>query len=104
MLDSRVRIGRNVRREELDSRLAESTTDVYLLGFVPNTPEVALLRKHEKTILFNYAGEGEHRRNEKNWLRAREAGIDGMLTDYPLECAKLWQRDRASAERTKVKP
>jgi len=27
-----------------------------------------------------------------------------MLTDYPLECAKLWQRDRASADGTKVKP
>ena len=104
MLDSRVRIGSNVRREELDSRLAEGTTDVYLLGFVPDETEVALLRKHGKTILFNYAGAGEHRRNEKNWLRVREVGIDGMLTDYPLECAKLWQRDRASADGTKVKP
>ena len=104
MLDSRVRIGHNVRREELDSRLAEGTTDVYLLGFVPDEVEVALLRKHEKTILFNYAGAGEHRRNEKNWLRVREVGIDGMLTDYPLECAKFWQRDRASADGTKVKP
>lgn len=50
-----------------------------------------MLRKHRKAILFNYAGTGEHRREKKNWLRVRELGIDGMLTDYALECAKLWQ-------------
>ena len=94
--DPRIRIGRNVQREALDSRLAEDSTDVFLLTSVPNEEEVALLRKHGKKILFNYAGTGEHRREEKNWLRARELGIDGMLTDYPLDCAQLWQRNRAS--------
>ncbi|NNE90521.1 MAG: hypothetical protein HKN23_02640 [Verrucomicrobiales bacterium] len=91
-LDPRIRIGRNVKQVELDDRLAEDATDVFLLSFVPNKTEVSSLRKRKKTILFNYAGEGEHRREEKNWLRAREAGIDGMLTDYPLECAILWRR------------
>ena len=52
---------------------------------------MSLLRKHRKAILFNYADTGEHRREKKNWLRVRELGIDGMLTDYALECAKLWQ-------------
>ena len=102
-LDSRIRIGRNVRREKLNSRLAEDAIDVFLLTFVPNEAEVSLLRKHGKQILFNYAGTGEHRREEKNWLRVREVGIDGMLTDYPLDCAKLW-RDRTSADKSKGKP
>jgi len=90
-LDTRIQIGRNIRREDLDSQLAEDAIDVFLLTFVPNEVEVSLLRKHKKTILFNYAGEGEHRREEKNWLRVREVGIDGMLTDYPLDCALLWR-------------
>ena len=94
-LDPRIRIGRNVKREELESRLVEDAIDMFLLTFVPNKAEVTLLRKHGKKILFNYAGEGEHRRDEKTWLRARDVGIDGMLTDYPLDCAMLWQRDRA---------
>ncbi len=103
-LDSRIQIGRNVRREELNVQLAEDAIDVFLLTFVPNEAEVSLLRKRGKKILFNYAGTGAHRRDENTWLRVREVGIDGMLTDYPLDCAKLWQRDRDSADGAKVKP
>ena len=102
-LDPRIRIGRNVRREEIDSRLAEGATDVYLLTSVPNEAVVSLLRKHRKAILFNYAGTGEHRRDKKNWLLVRELGIDGMLTDYVLECAKLWQANPLENE-TQKKP
>jgi len=102
-LDPRIRIGRNVRREEIDSRLAEGATDVYLLASVPNEAEVSLLRKHRRAILFNYAGTGEHRREKKNWLRVRELGIDGILTDYALECAKLWQANPLENE-TQKKP
>jgi glycerophosphoryl diester phosphodiesterase len=102
-LDPRIRIGRNVPREEIESRLAEGTTDIYLLTSVPNEAEVSLLRKYRKTILFNYAGTGEHRREKKNWLRVRELGIDGMLTDYALQCAKLWQANPLENE-TQKKP
>ena len=88
----------------MDSLLAEDSIDVFLLTFVPNQAEVSLLRKHRRTILFNYSGTGEHRREENTWLRVREVGIDGMLTDYPLDCAQLWQRVRAATDSTKVKP
>lgn len=76
---------------------------MFLLTFVPNEAEVSLLRKHRKVILFNYAGTGEHRREKKNWLRVRELGIDGMLTDYALECTKLWQANPLEDE-TQKKP
>ena len=92
-LDPRIRIGRNIRREELDAQLTENAIDVFLLTFVPNENEVAKLRERGKQVLFNYAGEGEHRREEKNWLRVREVEIDGMLTDYPLDCALLWRKN-----------
>jgi len=45
----------------------------------------------------------EHRREKKNWLRVRELGIDGMLTDYALECTKLWQANPLEYE-TQKKP
>ena len=76
---------------------------MFLLTFVPNEAEVSLLRKHRKVILFNYAGTEEHRREKKNWLRVRELGIDGMLTDYALECTKLWQANPLEDE-TQKKP
>lgn len=91
-LDPRIRISSgNIQRDKLQARLDEDMNDVFLLAFVPTPGEVALLRKHGKQILFNYAGPGEHRRNHSTWQRAREVGIDGMLTDSPLDCAMLWR-------------
>lgn len=97
-LEPRIRIGQNVRRDELQARLDGKLIDTFLLSFVPSEEEVKLLREPGKTILFNYSGTGEHRRNEKNWLRVRDLGIDGMLTDYPLECDLLWRNNRSAQE------
>lgn len=101
-LDSRIRIGRNVGRRELEALLADEMIDVFLLTFVPSEAEMASLREHDKQVLYNYAGTGEHRRVANNWLGVREVGIDGMLTDYPLDCAKLWQEERTSTKGTKA--
>tara|TARA_A100001037_G_scaffold134219_1_gene121751 strand:+ start:749 stop:961 length:213 start_codon:yes stop_codon:yes gene_type:complete len=60
----------------------------------PTREEVSLLRKRGKQVLFNYAGAGEARRNSETWKRAAAAGMDGMLTDYPLECRKVWREAR----------
>src|SRR5262249_59532121 len=30
-------------------------------------------------------------REAANWQRAREAGVDALLTDYPLECREVWR-------------
>ena len=90
LLNRGVRIGQNVNRESLQTRLDEDFLDVFLLTFVPTAEEVALLHMHGKQVLFNYAG--EHQRNEGNWRRVREVGIDGMLTDYPLDCRLVWRK------------
>lgn len=44
-----------------------------------------------KWVLYNYGGSGEVRRNSETWTRAPAAGIDGLLTDYPLECRIVWR-------------
>lgn len=53
--------------------------------------EVNRLREQKKQVLFNYAEPGDARRNSDTWKRVRDAGIDGMLTDHPLECQAVWR-------------
>ncbi len=93
-LEPKFRIGRNVGRKDLQTRLDENLLDVFLLTFVPSREEVQLLRKHGKQVLYNFAGPAEHYRNPKAWSLARAARIDGMLTDYPLECLRHWKAER----------
>lgn len=90
-LDRRFRIGQNVNRKSIQSRLDEDFLDVFLLTGAPTAEEVALLHDRGKQALFNFAGDGEGRRNPTVWKQVREAGIDGILTDYPLECRAVWR-------------
>jgi alkaline phosphatase D len=90
-LNAEFRIGQNVSREEIQSRIDEKLLDVFLLRSVPTRTEVSLLRRHHKQILFNFAGAAESRRNPDVWNAARDAGIDGILTDFPLECRAVWR-------------
>lgn len=79
------RIGQNVNRKSIDARLEEGLLDCFLLTATPTTDVVTRLHRHGKQVLFNYAGAGENRRNHEIWKQATAAGIDGLLTDYPLE-------------------
>ena len=55
----------------------------------PTADEVAQLHECGKQVLFNYADAGETRREKTAWRGAAEVGIDGLLTDYPLECCAV---------------
>ena len=93
-LNPAFRIGGNVNRRNIEGRLEQGLLDCFLLLSTPTREEVSLLRKQGKQVLFNYAGVGESRRNSETWKQAAAAGIDGMLTDYPLECRKVWREAR----------
>jgi len=90
-LNPAFRIGQNVRRNDIEPRLKEGLLDCFLLTSTPTADEVSLLHKRGKQVLYNYAGSGPSRRNHNNWKQAAAAGIDGMLTDYPLECRSVWR-------------
>lgn len=64
---------------------------MFLLTFAATPEDVKRLRRHKKQVLFNYGGAGESRRNPAVWKSVRDAGIDGMLTDFPLECRAVWR-------------
>lgn len=89
-LNPRFRIGQNVNRQSLKSRLQEGLLDVFLLTFAPQPTEVMQLHSSGRQVLFNYAGPG--RKDENTWHLARTSGIDGVLTDYPLECRRVWRQ------------
>jgi glycerophosphoryl diester phosphodiesterase len=95
------RIGQNVNRQSTDARLTEGLLDCFLLTSLPTADEVLKLRRHGKQVLFNFAGAGEARRNPAAWKQAAEAGIDGLLTDYPLECQSTWRAMAASSAHTR---
>ena len=85
------RIGQNVSRQSIAVRIEEGLLDCFLLTATPTKEEVSLLHRSGKQVLYNYAGSGEVRRNRETWRRAAAAGIDGLLTDYPLECRIVWR-------------
>jgi glycerophosphoryl diester phosphodiesterase len=85
------RIGQNVSRKELAGRLAQGDLDVFLLTSLPSAEEVALLRAKRKTSLYNFSGPGPARCDPATWDRIKASGVDGLLTDFPLECRLHWR-------------
>ncbi len=96
-LNPAFRVGQNVPRRDIDARLKEGLLDCFLLTSTPNAEEVALLHKHGRQVLYNYGGAVPARRNHEYWRRAAAAGIDGLLTDYPLEFRAVLRDVAASA-------
>lgn len=88
-LNPAFRIGQNVSRQSIEDRLEEGLLDCFLLTSTPTAEEVSRLHEHGKQALFNFAGES--RRDPQAWKQAASAGIDGLLTDYPLECRAAWR-------------
>ena len=96
-LNPRFRIGQNVNRQNIDRRLDEGLLDVFLLTGAPTPAEVQRLKKRGIQVLFNFGGAEDARRNPAVWNQVRDAGIDGLLTDFPLECRAVWRESSAEA-------
>lgn len=89
--DPAFRIGQNVGRQNLDSRLAADDLDVFLLTFLPTAEEVARIHGKKKQAIFNFSGPGPTRRDPNTWDRIRQVSLDGLLTDFPVECRLHWR-------------
>ena len=82
------RIGQNVGRQDLEARLAADDLDVFLLTFLPTVEEVSRLHEKKKTVILNVS---VSRQDPTAWDRIRQSGVDGFVTDFPLECRLHWR-------------
>ncbi len=71
---------------KLPANLMESESDWAYLRFVPTRDEVAQVHKAGKRVFI--AGPTVAGLERDNWIAAIRAGVDAILTDYPLELAQ----------------
>jgi glycerophosphoryl diester phosphodiesterase len=77
-------------RDELPAALADADSDWAYLRFIPSPEDAARIREAGKQIFI--AGPTVAGQETANWQAAAEAGVDGILTDYPLELTRLLRR------------
>ncbi len=71
------------RREDLSQAIGDPHADWVYLRFVPTAADIAAIRAAGKRSFI--AGAKVAGLENANWSQATEAGIDAILTDYPLE-------------------
>jgi glycerophosphoryl diester phosphodiesterase/dienelactone hydrolase len=78
------------RREELAAALAAADADWAYLRFVPTAADVAAVRAAGRRAIV--AGPAVAGREEANWAGALAAGVDAILTDFPIEARRAAAR------------
>lgn len=73
-------------RADLAAALAADDADWVYLRFVPTTGEMAEIRAAGRRALV--AGPAVSGREEANWRQAGAAGVDAILTDFPVEARR----------------
>jgi glycerophosphoryl diester phosphodiesterase len=73
--------------EDLHDALKDEHASWIYTRFVPTAEQVERAHKASKKVFV--VGKAVQGREPENWRKAREAGADAILTDYPLECRRL---------------
>lgn len=76
--------------EQLTEALADASADWIYVRFIPTAEQV--LRIHQRGKKVFLVGPKVAGQEPDNWQQARKAGVDAMLTDYPLECRSVWRQ------------
>src|SRR5262249_263820 len=77
----------------LPKALADARADWVYVRFLPSAEQAAQVRRAGSALFL--VGPLVAGREPGNWRRARAAGVDALLTDYPLECRRVWRGDGA---------
>jgi glycerophosphoryl diester phosphodiesterase len=72
--------------------LEAKDADWVYVRYVPSAEEASKVHAAGKRLFI--AGPTVAGREAANWKQAASAGIDGILTDYPLELAELLRGER----------
>ncbi|MBI3466692.1 MAG: hypothetical protein HY000_27070 [Planctomycetes bacterium] len=70
--------------DQISAVLADATADWVYVRFIPTAEQAAQVHAAGKRLFIagpNVAGD-----EAANWRQAAAAGIDAILSDYPLEC------------------
>jgi glycerophosphoryl diester phosphodiesterase len=81
------------KREDFEKALAAKDGDWIYVRFVPTEEEVKKIHNQKKRVIL--VGPLVAGNEPLNWSKARDAGVDAILTDYPLECQELWRAPKA---------
>lgn len=76
--------------EDLAAALEDANADWAYIRFVPTPEQVQKVRGTGKRMFL--VGPLVAGNEPENWRRARAAGVDAMLTDFPLECRRVWKK------------
>ena len=75
--------------KELPQALADRDSDWVYVRFIPTLEQTKRIHDAGKRIFL--VGPLVSGLEPDHWRRAREARVDALLTDYPLECRRLWR-------------
>lgn len=75
--------------DELAEATGDATADWVYVRFIPTAAEVKKVRAAGKRVFL--VGPLVMGNEPDNWAKGRAAGVDAILTDYPLECRAGWR-------------
>lgn len=75
--------------ENLPDVLKDTDASGAYLRFIPTAGQVRALHDQKKRVFV--VGPTVSGREPVNWDKVRQAGVDALLTDYPLECRQRWR-------------
>jgi len=78
------------KADDVPAALKDSSSDWIYIRFVPTAAEATHIHKAGKRVIL--VGPLVAGKEAENWRRARSAGVDAVLTDYPLECRQTWKK------------
>lgn len=75
--------------DKLDAAIADASASWVYLRFLPTADEVKRVHAAGKKVFL--VGPLVAGNEPGNWAKGRDAGVDAILTDYPLECRAAWK-------------
>jgi len=78
--------------DKLAAAIADRDSDWVYLRFIPTAEQVGLCHAAKKRVLL--VGPLVMGNEPENWRKAHAAGVDAILTDYPLECRRAFVPER----------
>lgn len=75
--------------DKLNNAIADKTANWVYVRFIPTADEVNRVHDAGKRVIL--VGTLVMGNEPANWAKGRAAGVDAILTDYPLECRASWR-------------